>query len=126
MLSFYDFLFQATASEQAGPSTVREDSTPPEVELPHRVQFPGSDADYIQFLRQRLKEADRKIKVMTADAAIARTKLSQSLAHDEFYVQEMGRASQELLCKLLAQPPSAWCSLHFLLTLVLLRCRCTT
>ena len=76
------------------------------MELPHRVQFPGSDADYIQFLRQRLKEADRKIKVMTADAAIARTKLSQSLAREEFYVQEMGRASQELLCKLLAQPPS--------------------
>ena len=83
------------------------------MELPHRVQFPGSDADYIQFLRQRLKEADRKIKVMTADAAIARTKLSQSLAREEFYVQEMGRASQELLCKLLVQPPSAWCSLYF-------------
>lgn len=99
-------LLQAAASEQAGPSHVGDDSTSPQDELPHRVQFPGSDADYIQFLRQRLKEADRKIKVMTADAAVARTKLSQSIAHEEFYFQEMGRASQELLCKQPTQPPS--------------------
>ena len=107
VLILYDPLFQAAASEQAGPSDVRDGSTPPQVELPPRVQFPGSDADYIQFLRQRLKEADRKIKVMTADAAVARMKLSQSIAREEFYVQEIGRASQELLCKLPAQPPSA-------------------
>ena len=66
----------------------------------------GSDTEKISFLRTRLEDTERKLKAMEAEAAIAKSKLKQSMAREEFYVQEMGRASKELLCKYLTQPPS--------------------
>lgn len=95
---------------------MREDSTPVQAELPivtaatARGSLTGSDAEKITFLRTRLEDAERRLKALQADAALAKSKLKQSIAREEFFVQEMGKASKELLCKFLAQPPSAFIS----------------
>ena len=113
ILMIGDSILQAPLAEQPGPSNTREDSTPQQAELPvvsattARGSLTGSDADKILFLRTRLEDTERRLKAMEAEAAIAKSKLKQSVAREAFYVQEMGRASRELLCKHFAQPPSA-------------------
>lgn len=95
---------QAPADE-AGPLGVGSSSTPQQMELPPRATFRGTDAEYIQFLRTRIKENERDIRVLKADAAVAKSKCAQSVAREEFYVEEMKRVSRELLCKCLLLSP---------------------
>ena len=97
---------------QPGQPNAREVSTPQQAELPvvsaatARGSLTGSDADKISFLRTRLEDTERRLKAMEAEATIAKSKLKQSMAREEFYVQEMGKASKELLCKYPTQPLS--------------------
>lgn len=108
---FGDSCLQEASFGQPGPSNAREVSTPQQAELPvvsaatARGSLTGSDADKILFLQMRLEDTKRRLKAMEARAAVAQSKLEQSMAHEEFYVQEIGKASKELLCKHLAQPP---------------------
>jgi len=107
-----DSCLQAPSFGQPGPPNAREVSTPQQAELPVVSAatacgcLTGSDADKISFLRTRLEDTERRLRAMEAEAAIAKSKLKQSMAREEFYVQEMGKASKELLCKYPTQPPS--------------------
>ena len=65
-------------------------------------------------LRNRCKEAERRLLVAQAGAAMMKSKQKAAAQREEFLLEEVAKASEQLLCKQALQPPSPLPFLHLL------------
>ena len=59
----------------------------------------AEESDRVVFLRDRCKELERQLRVAQADAAVLKSKQKAAVEREEFLLQEVAKASEQLLCK---------------------------
>ena len=66
----------------------------------------GTESEVLVRLRDRLKDAERKLKIAQGLGDVWKSKAQKALEHEEFLLAEIKRAADDMLCKLLKLLPS--------------------
>ena len=64
------------------------------------------ESDRVIFLRNSCKEVEQQLLVAQAEADVLKSKQKAAAEREEFLLQEVAKASEQLLCKRALQPPS--------------------
>ena len=64
------------------------------------------ESDRVIFLRDRCKGLEQQLFAAQAEVAVLKSKQKTAAEREEFLLQEVAKASEQLLCKQALQPPS--------------------
>ena len=66
--------------------------------------LPDREVDTHRFLRDRVKSLEQQVKTLQGEAAVLKAKAKFSLERENFLLDEMKRASEQLLCDCYSLP----------------------